>query len=229
LKRRYVIVLLLLALLLFSPARQVAALSCLRLSSETSSGLHYLVFGAPSPYSASPWWRGGNYTGYSFYMTGVSGATLTGNVDLSYYNTSGVSSGTLLSITSSHTWYTLSTGTSSLAAISSASVPFEGYVCPAGLGTATPVPPTATPTNTPVPPTFTPVPATLTPTFTPVPPTNTPVIIVTTTPVPPTVTPVVSSEQLLTTIRDTQDIQVKYFVFAAIVLIGILVLSFVRF
>lgn len=213
--------LLLLASLLFS--RPVFAQSCALISSSTSSGLHYLIFGSQSSFSASPWWRAGNYNGYRLYMTDPGNEPLSGNVDISYYNVAGTTNGLLFTITNSHTWYDVTTATGSLAIISASSTPFQGYVCPSGLGTATPVPPTATATNTPVPPTAT-------VTNTPVPPTatNTPVVVVTASPIPPTLTPTVSNEVYLSNIQALTENNFKWGIFVGVVLLGLGAVALVR-
>lgn len=213
---RLLVVVLIVVLVGMLPAVPVVvAQGCPLYTPVLTSGYYYLPFATVHPgQEASPWWRTGNYSGYKIVLYDSLGGTGSmPSVDLHYTNASGVYSGVLHTFSTAGDVYTVPVATTSIAM--NVTTPFTGYVC------AT-LPPT--PTLTPIPPTIT-----LTPSSTAIPPTTTAtVVLVTTTPVPPTTTPVVSSEQLLTTIRDTQDTHVKFFVFSAVVLIGVLVLSFVR-
>jgi hypothetical protein len=77
----------------------------------------------------------------------------------------------------------------------------------------------------PVSPTVTPEP----PTATPEPPTATPTeVIVTVTPVPPTPTPTPDSGVILADIRDLQTTNFKWMLFSSVLVVGLLVLGFVR-
>lgn len=209
LRSRLPIVIFLLGLLLVAPAPASAQVTCTDYRAiDGNSDNYFTITNIGTPFVTDANYVAGDYFGTSFtLLTGDgSGLSLVGK----YYNLSGVEVNLGVVLNNIGDVYTVTVHTQALTIYRFGGAFNYSYCFP--------TPPTATPT------------VTLTPTVT-----NTPVVtatptvvLVTTTPVPPSFTPVASTEDLLTTIRDTQDTQVKFFVFSAVVLIGVLVLSFVR-
>lgn len=202
-KKRLFIKVLIICLFLFcffvSPAPVGATPGCVTYNSTPIGGYGQLWWGPVS--SLNPSFTAGDWFGYTFIVTSQNAV----DVSLSYYDTSDVLHPNYHLFNSSAPFLLDQHGNAAGSYLFGGDFVLD--VCPPNYLT-----PTVVATNTPT--------SVVT---------NTPTtVVITTTPVPATVTPVVSTEALLTTIRDTQDTQVKFFVFTSVVFLGVLVLSYVR-
>lgn len=214
------------------PAPHAAAQQCDEpIISDFNDPFHHLTFGVAYPPGAAVWWRAGDYFNYNLFIT----AGGTADVQIHYYNTSGVYSSIIATLLLGEN-FTIPVHTAGVAIVSNAS--FDAILC--GLTTTptptftatltpsiTPTPsltftPSPTPTSTEVPPTATPFP-TLSPSLTP-----TELIEVTVTPSPTiTATPIDIPAQL-NTISVIAYNQLLWSVGAGVALIGLSLLAFFR-